>query len=1332
MSTASPSTSQLPTAAPQRVPASFAQQRLWFIDQLGQDREVYNLSYAIQLHGNLNADTLRQAFAALAERHPSLRVSFASHEGQAVQNIAPRLDLPLEVTDLSSLSASEQATEVERKGALESRLPFDLGRGPLWRLRLLRLGDTEHLLLWTLHHTVCDQEGVEVLCRDLGRLYERALGNGAEPLASLVLEYAEYCRRQRERVQGDLLRTQLDFWRKRLGGSLPLLELPTSRPRPKVQTFHGAFHRFVLPAKLRGTVDDLARQENVSAFTVLLAVFQTLLHRYSTQEDILIGTTVSGRGPADGDGVVGFFVNNLVLRADLSGDPTFRELLGRAAAVVDEALAHQDIPFDTLVQEIRPQRDASHQPLFQVLFEHRRVAGDHFMLDGVRATVQPLHNGTSKFDLSVCMEERADGLHGVIEFNTDLFDREVIERLAGHYQMLLEGFTTDPEQRLSQVPLITAAEQQQMLVDWNRTEVDYPRDRRLHELVEDQVARSPDSVAVVFENRQFTYRELNTRANQLAHHLKTFGVGPEVLVGLCVERSPEMVVGLLGILKTGGGYVPLDPGFPPERLAYYVEDSRMPVLITQQALVDRLPPHQAKVIRLDTDGKQIATRATDNLPATAKWEHIAYVIYTSGSTGKPKGVQVLQGPVVNFLNWARREPGMTEHDILLAVTTLSFDIHVLEIWLTLTVGARVVIVGRDVAANGVELLQKLHETKATVLQATPATWRMLLAAGWEETPQLKIICGGEPMTIELAQQMLARGKEVWNGYGPTETTVYSTVHRVLPADGPIPIGHPIDNTQIYLLDRHLNPVPVGVSGELHLGGDGLARGYMNRPELTAEKFIPDPFSGKPGARMYKSGDLAKYRPDGIIECLGRIDHQVKIRGFRIELGEIETVLGQHPAVRSAVVVARKDESGADSLAAYVIPHAGQDAQPATLRKFLASRLPDYMVPAHFLSLEQFPLTPNGKIDRKALPAPDKSAEGPERPIVAPHDDAERDLLAVWEEVLKVKPISVTDNFFDLGGHSFLAAVLIAKIQQQLKHTLPLATLFAAPTVEKMARALHERLETGTGSSLVPLNEEGTRPPLFLIAGIGGHVFTYHKLARLLGADQPAYGVKAIGVEGTAKPLDRMEEIAANYLKEITARRPGPYVLAGYSVGGVVAYELATQLRAQGHKVDLLLVFDMLAPGYPKKLPVTRRLLIHAGNFARLSGAEKKAYLRERLQNIQGRIYRHLGLGARIAPVSAAIDPSTQDALRRVWAALDRASASYWPARKFDGRLLLFKAAEGFQWAATVFDDPLLGWGQWVTGGIETESLPGAHLEIFRDQNIERVAARIREAVGKTA
>jgi amino acid adenylation domain-containing protein len=1310
-------------AGPQ-FPASFPQQRLWLLDQLETERDVYNVPFALEIDGPVNAAALRQALQTMADRQGALRTTFAIQEGLPVQVIAPALHVELPVIDLGDRPPGEREAEAERLAQADAGTPFDLAGGPLWRARLVRLGPRQHRLILVLHHISTDEWSMAVFFRDLAWLYDAAAGGSPADLPELPLRYADFAVWQRQWLQGQVLQERLAYWRARLAG-VATLHLPTDRPRPKRQTFRGAVFPFDLPAPLVHGVQELSRRERVTPFMTLLAAFKCLLQRYTFQEDVPVGTPIANRNRVEVENLVGVFINTLVMRTDLSGDPTFRTLLGRVREGALGAYAHQDLPFEKLVEELQPERDPSRQPLFQVLFNYQTEPVRPVTAGGCRWAARLLHNGTSKFDLTLFIEETPHGQRAKFEYNTDLFEPATVERMAGHYLTLLAGALADPDRRLGQIPLLTESERR-LLLEWNDTRADYPG-RCTHQLFEEQAARAPNRPAVTIQNEQVSYGELNARANQVAHYLKTLGVGADVPVGLCVERSVQMVLGALAILKAGGAYVPLDPAFPPERLSFYVEDSRLPVLLTQEHLRGRVPAPGAPVVCLDGDRDAIATMPTHNPPPSSGPDNLVYVIYTSGSTGKPKGVQVLQRALTNLLTSLRQEPGLTADDVLLSVTTLSFDIHALELWLPLTTGARVVVVSREEAADGSRLVERLEQSRATVLQATPATYQLLLASGWQGSPRLTALCGGEQMNVELAAQLLPRVAALWNMYGPTETTVWSTAHRVTSADGTIPIGRPIANTQVYLVDRALQLVPVGVAGELLIDGDGVARGYHNRPELTAEKFIPDPFRPGAGGRLYRTGDLARYLPDGTLECLGRIDHQVKVRGYRIELGEIETLLGQHPAVRACVVVARKEESGVDSLAAYLLVKPGQEAAPEAFRAFLQDRLPDYMVPSHFVTLEAFPLTPNGKIDRKALPAPDSAATEGRPPFVAPRTEVEWDLTEVWMDVLKVKPIGVHDNFFDLGGHSFLAAVLMARIKQQLGQSLPLGTLFEAPTVEKLAAVLQQHRKGGSGSSLVALHEGGSNPPLFLISGLGGHVFKFYKVARLLGPDQPAYGVKAIGVDGVLTPPGRIEDVAAHYLREITAFRPrGPYLVGGYSVGGTVAFELACQLQAGGHEVGLLVVLDTFAPGYPRKLSAPRRALIHLGNFIHLGWREKRAYVGERLRNLRRRVLLRLGLGAYAAPEVPGLEQApTASAFKQVWGALAQAEKRYWPRRKFDGRVVLFKATEEVHWAATVFDDPLFGWERWATGGVEARVIPGAHLEMFEDKNAEVLARELK-------
>jgi aspartate racemase len=869
--------------------------------------------------------------------------------------------------------------------------------------------------------------------------------------------------------------------------------------------------------------------------------------------------------------------------------------------------------------------------------------------------------------------------------------------------------------------------------------------RCVHQLIQEQTAKTPHQPAVLFNDRSLSYTELNAQANQLARHLRSLGVGPDTLVGLCVERSPEMIVGLLGVLKAGGAYVPLDPTYPQERLALMVEDSRMPLILTQPHLLERLPEHGAQAVCMGPDlWQELASLPTKDLDGGAEADHLAYVIYTSGSTGKPKGVMVPHRGLANYTEAAAEVFELTPEDRVLQFASISFDTSAEEIFPCLSRGGVLVLRTPTMLDSVSHFLARVQEWGVTVLDFPTAYWHEVVAVMQAQSLPLPdcvrlVVIGGEKALAErLAawRQLVGPRVRLVNGYGPTETTIAVTMSDVAGPRVPkcdeneVPIGRPVANTFILVLDDNMAQMPTGQPGELYIGGVGLARGYLNRPDLTAERFIPDPF--RPGGRLYKTGDLGRYREDGHLEFLGRVDFQVKVRGFRIELGEVEAAIGRHPAVRDAVVVPRPDESGQQMLVAYVVPREGSEngLDLTDLRRFLRSKLPGYMVPAYILPLAALPLTPANKIDREALPDFRQGLAEAAEDKIAPRNETERALATVWEEVLNVRPVGVADNFFDLGGHSILAAKLASRIEQELGHSLPIGALLTAPTVEALAGLIERPPQTGPVSSIVPLHAGGNRPPLFLVAGVGGHVFTFREFARLLGDDQPVYGLEAIGVDGSIDPPERMEDIAAHYVREITAQHPhGPIMLGGYSLGAVVAFAIAQRLRAIGRRIDLLIVFDMFAPGYPSDLPLPRKLRMHWRHLAYLSWREKGRFLRDRVRNVQARVLSRLGLRRDSGPHPAELEGlGLTNALRRVYVALSMALARYRPTRPFDGRTVLFTTAEASHGPPFLIDDPQLGWGQWVRDGLEHHSLSGRHSELFARENIEAMAVRVREAI----
>src|SRR5271157_4037856 len=1039
------------------LPLSSAQMRLWLFDQLEPGSAAYNIPVQYEFKGHFDLAAFERSLTEIVRRHEVLRTCYLRVDGRPIQKIASPEPFRIPVVDLQDLPEAIRKQELARLALLDAGLPFDLGKVPLMRAQLLELGRGEQVLMLNFHHIAFDWWSFGVFEKELAVLYDHYLsGEEASPLPELPIQYADFAAWHREWLQGGILEEQLEYWRRKSSGPLPVLELPTDHPRPPVQTYNGSLLSRTLSKKLTEDVKTLSQREGVTLFTTLLAAFQVLLHRYAGQDDVLVGVPIAGRSRAETEGLVGFFVNTLVMRTDLTGDPTFRQLLRRVQETTLGAYAHQDVPFERLVETLNPERDASHSPMFQVMLSMLNTPVQPSPLRGLQHERTFTDGGTSKFELTLYVMEESRGLAFTCEYNTDLFNADRIERMLGHLQVLLENVVGNLEQHVSALPILPASEREQLLEEWNDTAV-APAEPGLclPEMIAAQARQNPDQVALICEAQQFSYGELERRSNQLAHQLRALGVGPEVLVGLCVERSLDMVVGLLGILKAGGAYVPLDPSFPQARLAYMIADSGMRVLVTHRQLEEKLPVRPASILHLDADWDTIAQQDTTaaELPP-AQPENLAYVLYTSGSTGKPKGVEIAHAALANFLRSMQQEPGFTAQDRLLAVTTLSFDIAGLELYLPLVTGGTTIIASREDNYDPARLMARLRDSRCTVMQATPATWRALLEAGWEGAKDLKILCGGEALPSDLAQALLPRCTQLWNLYGPTETTIWSTLHRVTTADGPVPIGRPIANTQVFILDGHRQLVPAGIVGELYIGGAGLARGYFARPELTAERFIENPFA--PHTRLYRTGDLARWLPDGNIECLGRADHQVKIRGFRIEPGEVEAALARHPAVGQCVVVAREDSHGDKILVAYLEPQPNA-AIPAVsdLRAHLANDLPAYMVPSAFVVLDKLPLTPNAKIDRKALPPPTYDRVQAAHESAAPRTENEQAVAAIWSEVLKVGGIGLEDNFFDLGGHSLLVIRAVSRIRDVFEVDLPPSTFFAHATVAGLARVLAE-------------------------------------------------------------------------------------------------------------------------------------------------------------------------------------------------------------------------------------------------------------------------------------
>jgi len=1182
------SSSVTPSAIPSRdrnvpCPLSPSQRRLWFMEQLNPGLPVYNESEGVRLLGDLNIEAMERALNVIIARHEVLRTTIQATDTEAVALVHESWPIQLKKIDLSGLAAAERQAEVERLLIEEPRRPYHLETEPGIRATLLRLGDREHVFILMMHHIVCDWSSEGVLWRELAGLYRTFSRGEGLTLPPLTIQHGDYAAWQAEQDTEANFTDDLAFWEQKLRGAPELLELPADRTRPPTLSHRGARQRFVLNSALTRGLRDLSQRAETTLFTVFAAALNTLLYRYTAQEDILLGIPIADRDRKELQQLIGFLLHTQVLRTELSGELTFRQLLASVQKAALELYLHRAVPFDQVVRRIQPERNLSYSPLFQtmLIWRDRDQLLSFIGLDGLTIESLLAESRTSKFDLTLFATDCGNEIWLEMEYSTDLFDEARIARMLGHFQTLLEAVAGDPDRRLAELPLLTPGERQSMLVEWNRTELAYPKERLLHELIEDQAGRTPDGVAVVFEDHQLTYRQLNERADNLAHQLQSLGVGPNILVGICVERSLEMLVGLLGILKAGGAYVPLDPAYPNDRLAFMLEDCRPQVLLTQEKLRARLPSRQAQIVMLEPFSGQ-TTQSGNRRPRRSgrQASDLAYVLYTSGSTGKPKGVQISNRALVNFLSAMQREPGLVPEDTLVAVTTLSFDIAGLELYLPLISGARVVIASRETAADGARLSSLMKRCGATVMQATPATWRLLLDAGWKGSDRLKILCGGEPWPAELANELLSRCKSLWNMYGPTETTIWSAVAPVEPRK-PVLIGPPIGNTTFYVLDACQEPVPVGVPGELYIGGEGVAEGYLNRPDLTKERFIGDPFKLEPGARLYRTGDVVRRSADGMIEFLHRTDQQVKIRGFRIELGEIEAALKQHPDISQCVVVVREDSAGNKRLEAYIVPSGPQSVlRTSELRDFVKQTLPEYMVPAVFAVLDRFPLTPNGKVDRNALTMAKYSPPESEaaQPSVSPNTLFELNLLKIWQRVLQVENIGMHDNFFDLGGHSLLAVRLISEINKSLNASLTTQIFFLNPTIEGLARIFLQGKYLKPGPHLIPLRQSQSQGALFCLDAS----MAMCQLAQLLDTGHSVFATEVplsaaayrAAVHGETSSLPSLEDLAAEHVALIRGQSfAGPCLLAGHSFGGLLAFEVAHQLLQEGMNVELILLLD---------------------------------------------------------------------------------------------------------------------------------------------------------------
>jgi amino acid adenylation domain-containing protein len=1330
-------------AAADYYPLSFAQQRLWFLDQLFPGTPLYNIPTFIRSRGRLNLKALEKAFSEIVSRHKVLRTTFSTREGQPIQIIGPASPQLFTVVDLSALPSARRESEARRIAERQAVQSFDLSTGPLLRVCVVRLSPEDHFVLLTMHHIISDGWSMGVLVREVVSLYPAFVAGQSSPLPPLPIQYVDYAVWQRERLSGEAFEQQVEHWKKTLAG-VSVLELPVDHPRASMQSNRGATVNVRVGSETTARLKELAQVEESTLFMILIAAWQVLLMRYTGQEDIAVGTPIAGRTQPETERLIGFFINMLVLRTDLTGAPSFRQLTRRVREVVLAAFARQEVPYEKLVEELHPERDLRQTPLFQTVMALQNVPEETAQMRDLQLTPLNAEGGTAKFDLMLGLAERAGDLLGGIEYKTELFDAATIERLASHFEQLLECIAANPDERIDRYPLLSAAEREQLLVEWNDTRKEFANEACVHELFEAQVARTPNAIALSYNDTSLTYLELNERSNQLAHYLRTLGVGPDTPVALCLERGIEMIVGILGVLKAGGAYLPLDPVYPGERLAFMVADAKPRVLVTQQDLLDRLPAQQVKVVCIDAEWEVIAAHSTDNPPRPTTSDLTAYIIYTSGSTGRPKGTLVTHLNVTRLLTATESVFQFRSDDVWTLFHSYAFDFSVWELWGALLYGGRLVVVPYLMSRTPESFYSLLCREGVTVLNQTPSAFRQLITAEEtsvekEESGRLRlrlVIFGGEALEIQTLRGWFARHGDqqplLVNMYGITETTVHVTWRLLRSEDVNdrvgSPIGIPLEDLQVYVLDRRQELVPVGVWGELYVGGGGVCRGYLNRPELTAERFIPNPFGAAAGSRLYRTGDVGRYLPNGELEYLGRADAQVKVRGFRIELGEIESVLASHPAVRQCIVTARTNEEGV-RLVAYVVSET--DQVNGQLRQYLLHQLPDYMVPSDFVFLEALPLTPNGKVNREALPAPGQLSAMRREEFVAPRDTLELKLAQIWEEVLKIRPIGVMDDFFELGGHSLMAVRLSALVETRLGKIIPLTKLFKGATVEQLATLLRGDDESETWSPLVEIQKGDSRLPLFLIHAVGGSVLSYLDLARHIGAEQTVYGLHARGLDAGQQPHTRIEDMAAEYLKAIRKVQPhGPYLLGGWSMGGVIAFEMACQLQAQNEQVSLLGLIDSVAPSTWKTFVKKDGELSLLLNFAQdlgftpdlltvteeellpMSSEERLIYLEEQAKS------------AKLMPEY--IDHAQVERLYQVFKTNINALHQYDPAAK-TRRITLIASEQ----SANILPDSTMGWSELSTEGVEVFTIPGTHhYSIVRKPAVENLAQQLKACIAQ--
>jgi amino acid adenylation domain-containing protein len=1313
------------------LPLSFAQQRLWFLHQMNPEGRLYNILSAIKLEGELNVQSLERSLNEIVERHEILRTTFDMENGEAIQVISPSTSFNIHKILLQKSSDVESNDELSELIAKEAHHVFDLTTGPLLRATLVVLNQQEHVLLLNMHHIISDGWSMGVLIGELATLYDAFTAGKPSPLPELDIQYADYAVWQRNWLQGEALQSQLRYWKNQLQDAAPLLDLPTDRPRPAVQCHRGAYHTFFISKDFTQALKALSQREGCTLFMTLLALFDVLLYRYSGQNDILIGTPIANRNRVDIEKLIGFFVNTLVMRARVESGDSFLSLLKQQREVALGAYANQDLPFEKLVEEIQPERNLSHTPLFQVLLVLQNAPLEELRLPGLRVKSLDRQTRTSAFDMTMAVTEKAEGLSCSMEYNADLFDEATIVRMGRHFSGLAEEAVGNADLRVIEMRMLAEEERRQLIYEFNRTEREYPRHATIQEIFQQQAERLADKVAISEGGRQLSYGELNRAANRVASYLVDSGVAVEAFVGLCMERSIEMIIATLGVLKAGGAYVPLDPTYPRQRLEFMLEDAKPNVIICQEHLLEVVPGDKARIKKFEEIWEEASTYEGAEVRVEIDAECLAYVMYTSGSTGKPKGVSIPHRAVV-WLVSSMDEVRVNERSIVAHGSNTAFDAATFEIWNALLLGGQVEVISKQTLIDAVALSEYVEERGIDVLYLTAALFAQVASQLPGAFRRLGcVLYGGEAVDPMWAREVLKAGgpDRLLHLMGTTETTVFSSWHVVkeVRADAKrLSMGAAMPNVKYYVLDTEMEPVAMGVAGELYLGGEGEGRGYLNRPDLTAERFIPNPYSEEGGRRMYATGDLIRMDEKGAIGFVRRKDQQVKIRGYRVELGEIEAEVRKQEGVRESVVIVDEGEQTGKRLVCYVVEKQRGMVNKEELRGRLRESLPEYMVPVIYEVIEKIPLTANGKVDKEKLPRVEAGHRSSQKDLIGPRDNIELQLTQIWEKILGARYIAVTDNFFDLGGHSLSALRLRYEIQTTFKYELSLNSLFQSPTIEHIAQTIRSSEAAPGSSPLIALQSTGSRPPFYCVHPGGGSVLCYLDLARALGSDQPFYGLQSPGLEGKGEIYTCIEAMAARYIQEIRSLQPeGPYFLGGWSLGGVVAFEMAHQLQGLGKQVALLALIDSYSPTNDHDISRLENDSELTGMFLRDFRGRLGKEMTESYDDLKGKdldwLLQYLFSEAKslgVLPPDAGIEEICR--LLDVFKANMHALKSYRP-KPYSDRITLFRAETS---SRNLLADNTSGWGDLTDCPIEVHLVPGSHYTMVARPNVEILAEKL--------